>query len=145
MANSSDQVTKAFDLSEYAVRSTSGGIDVQATHLKFTQDLAGYIASEKTDNEVIAKAVEKAFRDREVKTLGMNAILHYAMENLEVDPANFNTIRDRVAQFVRTNSKSYKVSKGKGGGVQWLQSESNAPSAAAPSSGSMRPRQSQHT
>lgn len=141
MAN---DTAKAFDLSGYVTRSTNGAIDVQASHLKFTQDIASLVATEKTDNEVIAGAVEKAFTDRKVKHLGMNAIIHYTMENLEVDPSNFNTIRDRVAQFVRSNTKQYKVSKGKGGGVERLGGEGAAQSSGAPaSSGSMRPRQSQ--
>lgn len=138
--------TKTFDIASYAKRLPTGAIDVQATHLQFTQDLANLGASEKTDNEVIARAVEKAFTDRKVTNLGMLAVLHYAMENLEVPASSFNTIRERVAGFIRTNTRSYKVSKGKGGGVQWLQSEETpapAPPAAsvAPSSGSMRPRQ----
>lgn len=132
-------VDSKIDLSGYAKRTASGSVDIQATHLQFTKDIAELVAAEKTDNEVIALAVEKAFRDRQLTTLGMPAILHYAMENLEVDPTNFNMVRERVANFVRTNQRNYKVSKGKGGGVQWLGNEQ--PASLPPSSNSVRPRQ----
>lgn len=133
---------KTFDLSGYVKRTPVGTIDVQGTHLQFTQDIASLVAAERADGEVIAKAVEKAFKDRSVTTLGMNAILHYAMENLDVDPGNFNSIRDRVATFMRTNKNQYRVSKGKGGGVEWLHQADarQAPSSQPPSSGSIRPR-----
>lgn len=137
-SNTTTETTKGFDVSTYAVRNQAGAVDVQATHLKFTQDLHAYILSEKTDNDVISKAVERAFRDRNVSTLGMNAILHYTMENIEVAPANFNAIRERVANYVRSNTRAFKVSKGKGGGVQWLTSQGETPSTP-PVSTSLRP------
>jgi len=138
MASPIEKSEKQIDLTSYVVRTSNGAIDTQASHAKFSRDVAALVQSERMDNEVIGQAVAKAFRDQKVTQLGMNAILHYAMENLEVDPSNFNTVRDRVAQYVRTNSRDFKVSKGKGGGVQWLQHPETA-QTNPPSSGSIRP------
>lgn len=133
-----EKTEKAIDIANYVVRTNTGAIDTQGSHAKFARDVASLVQSERMDNEVIGLAVAKAFKDQKVSTLGMNAILHYSMENLEVDPGNFNAVRERVANYVRSNTRDFKVSKGKGGGVQWLQ-HAAAPSAAPPSSGSIRP------
>lgn len=133
-----------FDLSSYVIRdSKTGAVDVQASHLKFTQSVAALVQEERADSEVIAKAVEKAFRDRPgTKTLGMTALLHYAMESLAVPEGSFNRIRERVATYIRSNKNQFTVSKGKGGGVTWEHGEETARIHSAPpaSSGSIRPR-----
>lgn len=135
--------TKAIDISGYVKRLEDGAIDARATTEQFNQALSALIATERADNDVIAVAVRKAFSDRNAEVLGMNAILHYTMENLDVDPTNFNLVRDRVAGYIRANQKEYGVSKGRGGGVKWNMHPTHAPTntpSQPPSSNSIRPR-----
>jgi hypothetical protein len=132
-------------LSEYVKRATDGTVDVQGTHMQFTQDLHAFIQAEKSDNEVIAQAVAKAWRDRPgQKTLAMQALIHYAMENLKVEPVNYSVIKDRVHAYIRNNTKLFKIGKGKGGGVSLVEVEgANAQAAATstpPKSGTIQPK-----
>lgn len=136
-------------LASYVNRSADGTVDVQGTHMKFTQDLHAFLQAEKSDNEVIAQAVGKVWKDRQgVKTLGMQALIHYTMENLKVDPQNYNLIKDRVYAYIRNNTRLFKIGKGKGGGVSLLEQEGSGSNtqvpqgstSAPPKSGSIQPK-----
>lgn len=134
-------------LVSYVQRSNDGTVDVQSTHMKFTQDLHAFIQAEKSDNEVIAQAVAKVWRDRQgTKTLGMQALIHYTMENLKVDPQNYNLIKERVYAYIRNNTRLFKIGKGKGGGVSLLEQEGlstqvpQGASSTPPKSGSIQPK-----
>ncbi len=135
MANSNDSLA----LSGYVTRTPDGNIDVQATHVKFTQDLNKFMQMEKADAEVIAKAVEKVWQDNpDSKTLTMGAVVHYAMQNLEYPPEGFTDLSERVADFIRNKPGLYKINKGKGGGVTRV--AEGAPGSQAPVGGSIRPK-----
>lgn len=130
------------DFDKFAVRTKDGSVDIQQTHTRFTQELHQFIQSERMDNEVIAAAVQRAFTTHNVKTLPMGAVLQYTMEMLNVSPSDYSMIKERVQKYVRNNVNRYKVAKGKGGGVSWLDQETIAPigTSVAPPSGSIRPR-----
>ncbi len=131
-----------FDLSGYVTRTTDGSVDIQQSHAKFTGDLNRLIQMERADSEVIARAVEKVWQDHtEQKVLPMGALIHYAMENLQTSPENFNDLQERVANFVRSKPGIYKIGKGKGGGVSRVGVEAGG-QPSVPPGGSVRPKSS---
>lgn len=135
MANTSETL----NLSSFVTRNTDGSIDVQQTHVKFTNELNKLIQTEKADGEVIAQAVEKVWKDNpDQKTFPMPALVHYALQNLEYSPESYGDLSERVANYIRAKSNMYRIGKGKGGGVSRV--DAGAPMASTPPSGSIRPK-----
>ncbi len=135
MSNSNDSL----GLSGYVARGSDGNVDIQATHVKFTQDLNKFIQMEKADGEIIGKAVEKVWLDNpDSKTLVMGALVHYAMQNLEYSPEMYGDLSERVAEHIRNKPGLYKINKGKGGGVSRVTSDVHT--SSVPAGGSIRPK-----
>ena len=133
------------DLSRYVIRTKDGTPDIQATHNRFATDLHNFINGERIDNETIAQAVREAFQSHNVTSMRMGAVLQYTMERLNVLPADHSIVESRIKQYVRSNVNRFKIAKGKGGGVSWLDDEAaQSQNVAAPVSvappGSIRPR-----
>jgi len=110
---------------DFIERTRDGQIDVQKTQLNFTRALNVVVAAEREDYFTIGKALREVFESNpNAKRIGMAPLVHYAMQKIEIpDHGKFNAMKEKVANYIRNNPHLFKISSGKGGGVEWVGGE----------------------
>jgi hypothetical protein len=108
-------------LSTYAVRSTDGSIDTQATLDKFASDLDQFARVQAADQERVAEAVHAVFDSHKGTRINMPYLVSQALPLLQVTPATHKALSERVLAYVRENADGkganlFSIEKGKGGG-----------------------------
>lgn len=112
------------NLATFCERAEDGSIDVDATVLKFEGELLKYQVERETELATIGAAVHGVFDSHKGTTINMPAVVTMALQSLNVQPATYAALSERVATFVRDNAsdkredgRSFRIAKGKGGGV----------------------------
>lgn len=116
------------NLATFAVRDSSGNVDLDGTMVKFQSELLKFQAERETETAVIAEAVTAVFDQHRGANIQMPAIVTLALQRLNVQPESYKVLSERVADFVRANAgteraegKTFRIAKGKGGGVtRWV-------------------------
>jgi predicted secreted protein len=124
----------------FVVRTPDGKTDELASLNKFRDALGKFTAERETEETTIAAAVTEVFDENKGVNINMPALQSLVLHKLNVSPATFKVMGDRVAEYVRAHSSAkreegglYKIGKGKGGGVsRWSDvPEKNEPEAGA--------------
>lgn len=106
------------NVSEYLVRGDDGKVNVQGTMDKFHGELVKYLATRETEDKDIAVAVNAVFDQFKGANCNLPALASLAIAKMSnVDPNNWGTLQERIADYVRENPGLYQIKKGKGGGV----------------------------
>ena len=113
------------------VLGSDGKTDKDATLASCGDAIDKYTAERETEEATIAEAVGALFDTHKGAALNMPFVCNEACRQLNVQPVNFKTLTERVAQYVRDHSQGekvgdsferpsseYVISKGKGGGVR---------------------------
>ena len=103
------------NLAQYILRSEDGTIDLDSTLIKFQADCEKYEAENSADNATVKDAINTIF-DRYPSNINMPALVSLVAGELKATPAQFETIKDRVANVIK-GDPSFKVAKGRNGGV----------------------------
>jgi hypothetical protein len=103
------------NLAQYIVRLTDGSLDLDSTTLKFQADCEKYEIENKADNAAVKDAIHAVF-DQYPSNINMPALVSLVAGKLGASPAQFETIKDRVADVIHA-SPEFKVAKGRNGGV----------------------------
>ena len=118
-------------LSIALVRGVDGSIDQDACLAGCKTAITKYVAERETEEATIALAVNDLFDEHKGARLNMPYVQNEALRRLNVQPENFKTLSERVAQYVRDHAQGEKaedgsferpdslflINKGKGGGV----------------------------
>ena len=108
-------------VSDYVVMS-KGSVDVEATVSSFRAALVKHLAERETQNATIASAVHAVFDKNRGQVINMPALTGLALQELNAQPENYNTLSDRIQEYVREQSKGdaslFIITKGKGGGCK---------------------------
>lgn len=113
------------------VHNSDGTIDQAASEAAFSSTLSAHIADREMQDTLISEKVSELFEAFKGQAIPLPTVASMVAQKLNALPANFKTLSERVANFVRANSQgetakdgsverpnSYLiVSKGKGGGV----------------------------
>lgn len=113
------------------VLGSDGKTDKAATLASCGDAIDLYTAERETEEATIADAVGALFDEHKGAALNMPYVCNEACRSLNVQPANFKALTERVAEYVREHAQGEKVgetwerpesefviSKGKGGGVR---------------------------
>lgn len=104
-------------LGAFVVRGEDDKIDFKATCDKFAERLMEYEAAVEREEGAIAAAVHAVFDKLTVKgaSLTIPVLINFALNNLGATPENYPILRDRIANWIRSNSDRPKqVEKGTG-------------------------------
>jgi hypothetical protein len=118
-------------LSIALVLGSDGKTDKAATLASCSDAIDKYTAERETEEETISEAVHALFDQHKGARLNMPYVVGECLRTLNVQPANFKPLSEKVAQYVRDNSQGEKaedgsvarpdslflIGKGKGGGV----------------------------
>lgn len=104
---------------------TAGEIDIAATLEQAEDQLSSLAARERNDNDLIAVEVDRVWEEHPgMKSFQLGVLAAYTMEKLRAQgnvPSNeYETIQERVKDYVRNSTDLFHIAKGKGGGVQLL-------------------------
>lgn len=122
-------------LSIKLVTGTDGLIDEAASTLAFQAAVADYKAQRELEESTIADAVAAQFSAYPGAAQNMDALTSGDLQRLNVQPSNFNTMKEKVQAYVRENSdrvadkkkgieaepprtRLFSIAKGVGGGVR---------------------------
>lgn len=108
----------AIKMSEYVVRDTTGTVDIDATIEKFGTELQSYLDTAERESVDIGNAVHAVFDQHKGVNINMPALVSLSLQWLDVSPANYSDMSEKVADYVRSHKDAFLVSKGKGGGVR---------------------------
>ena len=133
----------ALSLTVALVLSQSGEIDEQASTRSFQDALSNYKAERELEADTISAEVHAIFDQHPGASISMPALTGMTLRALNVQPANYKTMEEKVQAFIRQNSdrvekkdkktgevvqaaepsrtRSFGIKKGVGGGVcRWL-------------------------
>ncbi len=111
---------------------TAAGVDRASSSKAFESAVDKFIAERETQESTIAGAVGAYFDSHKNEPIKMPALVHGALQHLNVQPSNYGSLEKLVKAYVRSNSQSVKlpdgkveerpqslfvIAKGKGGGV----------------------------
>ena len=120
------------------VRGSNGSIDQDASLLAFQAAMEQHIVETETEESAIADAVSAQFDKYPGASQNMPALVNGALTYLNVTPATFTSLSEKVAQYVRDNAdhgavkakdgsittpaeaprtRLFRIAKGVGGGV----------------------------
>jgi hypothetical protein len=113
------------------VRASDGSIDQDASLDACSDAIVKYCAERETEEATIADAVNALFDEHKGARLNMPFVQSATLRTLNVQPANYKVLSEKVAQYVRDHSQGEKaedgsvarpdslflIGKGKGGGV----------------------------
>jgi len=103
------------------VRGTDGCLSIEETIAKFNNDLNVHIAKEQTDLEQVADAVDTFWESNTgLKSVSLDAIASDVFAKLSLPPGAYKDTTDRVKNYIRANTDTFFVQKGKDGGVRLL-------------------------
>lgn len=105
------------DLSNYVVRGSDGSVDASATVAKFETDLSAFVTETAEEQANIAAAVSAVYDENKGKRIAMPTLTSLALVKLNAQVENFQALGEKVQAFVRANTDTYSIAKGKGGGV----------------------------
>jgi hypothetical protein len=105
------------DLNDYVVRGSSGSIDSGATVAKFEAELAAFVTGTAEEQGNISGAVSAVFDENKGKRIAMPTLISLSLVKLNAQVENFQALGEKVHTFVKANTETYSVAKGKGGGV----------------------------
>jgi hypothetical protein len=108
---------KISNLSLACVRYTDGTINEDATLEAFKTQVIALVDVEELLGGRIEKALQATFDQYRGQTLTMPSLVNVALVRLNVTPDTFAAYSAAVAEYVRNRPETYKISKGKGGGV----------------------------
>lgn len=109
------------DLNSYVVRGSNGSIDSSATVAKFQAELAAFETGTAEEQTNIANAVSVVFDENpKGKRITMPTLCSLSVAKLNAEVTNFQALHDKVRAFVKANTVTYGIAKGKGGGVARL-------------------------
>lgn len=132
-------MSKSTSLS-FTLALTAGVINREDSLKAATDALDEYIAEHETQQETIAEAVSAVFSQFPGANLTMPTIEGMALRHLNPLPSTYKVLGKRVLDYVRANAdqkneaertRTFGISKGKGGGVcRWSDVPVEAPAAA---------------
>ncbi len=103
------------------VRGTDGRISIPETIAQFHNDLNLFLSKEQSDTNQIADAVTGFWEENPaLKSVSLDAIASQVFTKLSAPPGAFKDLTDRVKNYIRTNTETFYVGKGKDGGVRLL-------------------------
>lgn len=137
----SDTVLSFNMLGAYAVRGVDGKVNLDATVEKFMARLIEFEAICEKEDGAIGEAVHAVFDTKVAKggSINMGGIVSFALPALAPNAENYAILKDRIEDWVRTNSDArekkakdgtvlreaeaprtrlFSISKGKTGGVR---------------------------
>jgi hypothetical protein len=106
-------------LADVALRATDGTIDVESTLAGVAEQLLALVEAESTLSGSITTAVGCVFDTHKGKVLPMPAVCSLAAGIMGVAPDAYNETVAAIQRHIRSNA-TFKVAKGKGGGVSRL-------------------------
>jgi hypothetical protein len=111
------------NVSEFVVRDSSGCVDVDATIENFSSQLGTFMVETEVETAGIAQAVNAVFDTHKGVNINTPALVSLSIQSLsiqklDVSPANYADMAEKIADYVRSNKATFLVSKGKGGGVR---------------------------
>jgi hypothetical protein len=98
---------------DYVIRDASGNIDYDATVSKFAHDIRHYETDRKTEVAVISDAILSVFDQHNTSCMPKQALISFTLRKLNVQTENFMYLRGRVTKFIKDNSKSLFIIKGR--------------------------------
>lgn len=104
------------DLSSYVKRAADGSVDVDQTVAQFTSDLNTFITETAEEQTNMASAVNAVFDKNLGQRITMPSLCAAAAVELNAQPSNWQSINDKVASYVRSNTLEFSITKGKNGG-----------------------------
>lgn len=105
------------DLSSYVKRAADGSVDQDSTVAQFKSDLATFVTESAEEQSNIASAVNAVFDKNLGQRITMPALCAAAAAELNAQPQNWQSITEKVAAYVRSNTQDFSIAKGKGGGT----------------------------
>lgn len=108
---------KISNLSLACVRYTDGTINEAATLESFKTQVVELIDEEELLGGRIETALQATFKQYRGQTLTMPSLVNVVLVHLTVTPDKFACYSAAVAEYVRNRPETYKIAKGKGGGV----------------------------
>ena len=107
--------------SKFIVRGTDGRVDVNQSLASFHNELNKFVAREQSDLDQIGAAVEEFWAENTaLKNVSLDAIASSVFGKLAMPATSFKDTTDRIKNYIRTNTDTYYVGKGKDGGVRCL-------------------------
>jgi hypothetical protein len=111
-------------MDKYTKRGTDGSVDVAASASAYAKALTEWAAKNEIPSENIENAVEAAFDRFDGQTQPMPALIAFALQELNAEPAQHKTLTNRVHAYVTgqsaKNTGRLEITKGVGGGVTRL-------------------------
>lgn len=139
MSNSSTPLSFAV-LTAFVVRDDAGALDFDATMKKFASRITEYEAAVSMESDQIGAAVHAVFDKYPGLSIPMDAVVNFALPDLNPTPDNHAILKERVKQYIRDNAdhpeikdeetkavitaaepdrtRDFAINKGKGGGVK---------------------------
>lgn len=103
------------------VRGADGRISVQDSIAQFHNDLNVYLAQEQADTDQVASAVTSFWDENSgLKSVSLDAIASATFAKLGSPPGAYKDVTDRIKNYIRANTDTFFVGKGKDGGVRLL-------------------------
>lgn len=103
------------------VRGTDGRISVQDSIAQFHNDLNVYLAKEQADMDNVGSAIAGFWDEHpELKSISLDAISSQVFAKLGKPASAFKDVTERIKSYIRTNTDTFFVNKGKDGGVRLL-------------------------
>jgi hypothetical protein len=106
------------------VRGSNGKIDQDASLIAAETAIAAYCVQRELELETVSESVHAVFDKLNGGRGNMPYVVNQVLNALNVEPANYNALKDLVEDFLRTNANEdrtsgamFKIGKGKGGGV----------------------------
>jgi hypothetical protein len=107
--------------SKFIVRGTDGRVDLNQSLAAFHNELNKFVSREQSDLDQIGAAVEEFWAENEaLKNVSLDAIASSVFGKLQMPATTFKDTTDRIKNYIRTNTETYYVGKGKEGGVRCL-------------------------
>lgn len=101
-------------VSDCAVASSTGKIDVQATLAKFNTMLQTHIAERELEEGEIARVVSDIFDGVKTTRVNMPYVIGKALAALNVQPENHAALTEKVQSYLRANAQGKVTITGEG-------------------------------
>ena len=107
--------------SKFIVRGTDARVDVNQSLASFHNELNKFVAQEQSDFDQIGGAVEDFWTENtSIKNISLDAISSSVFGKLDMPATSYKDVTDRIKNYIRTNTETYYVGKGKDGGVKQI-------------------------
>lgn len=102
---------------DFVVKGSDGSIDREKTLDTFEASLDAHIELLARDQTVLAEAIETIWSEMPTATIQTPALVTLALSRTGFTPANYQALRERAEDVIRSNPRYYVV-KGANGGVR---------------------------